>query len=154
MGLFDYYEPDPSLECTQCGGRLSGWQGKDGHPALLVWHQGIAAPVDQRVDPDFRVSPETMATLRVSTEFWIYGGACGCGYRFDSSRFAVRCTAPDGVWRTVQIEPPPTCARDVGDGWLQCSECCEVWQSAEGRSIYLCHGCGRLTRIKGENDAN
>ena len=146
MGLFDYYEPDPPIECPKCGGHLSGWQGKDVHPALFVWRQGVAAPVDQRVDADVRALPERMATFRVSPEFWIYGGECKCGYHFDDSRFSVRCTAPDAVWRTAEIEPLPTTARDVGDGYLQCSECSDVWPKVESRRLYLCPGCGRLTR--------
>jgi len=147
MGLFDYYEPDPAIECPKCGGRLSGWQGKDRHPALFVWRQGVTAPVDQRVDPDVRVLPEKLATFRVSPEFWIYGGECSCGYKFDDSRFGVRCTAPAGVWQTAEIDPPPTLLRDTGDGWIQCSECSDVWQRLGCRRLYLCPGCGRLTRL-------
>jgi hypothetical protein len=148
MGMYDYYEPDPPMECPKCGGRLSGWQGKDIHSALLVWRQGVAAPVDQRVDPEVRALPERMATFRVSPVFWIYGGECDCGYKFDGSRFSVRCTAPDGVWRTVEIEPSPTLARDAEDGWIQCSECSDVWQRVSGRHLYLCPGCGRLAKIQ------
>jgi hypothetical protein len=147
MGLFDYYEPDPPIECPKCGGRLVGWQGRDTLPALFVWRQGVAEPIDQRVDPDIRALPEKMAALRVSSEFWIYGGECECGFRFDNARFRVRCTAPDGVWRTTEIEPPPTPAHDVGDGRLQCSACCEVWRFVPDRRLYLCPGCGRLTRL-------
>jgi hypothetical protein len=146
MGMFDYYEPDPPIECPKCGGRLSGWQGKDRLPALFVWRQGFAAPIDQRVDAEVRALPEKMATFRVSSEFWIYGGECECGYRFDDSRFGVRCTAPDGVWRTTEIEPPPTPARDVGDGWIQCSKCSDVWRRLVGRRLYLCPHCGKLTQ--------
>lgn len=148
MGLFDYYEPDPPILCPKCGAPLSGWQGKDVHPALFVWRQGVAAPVDQRVDPDIRALPERMATFRVSPEFWIYGGECECGYRFDDSRFGVRCTAPDGVWRTAEIDPPPTPAHYTGDGWIQCSECSDVWQRVDGRQLYLCPSCDRLTRLQ------
>lgn len=147
MGLYDYYEPDPPIDCPKCGGQLSNWQGSDGRPALFVWRQGIAAAIEQRVDSDCRVAPEELAQFRLPPEFWIYGGECKCGYQFDDSRFSVRCTAPDGVWRTAEVEPPPTAARDVGDGWLQCAECCDVWQKVAGRRLYLCAGCGRLTRL-------
>jgi hypothetical protein len=74
MGMFDYYEPDPPIECPKCGRGLSGWQGKDTHPALFVWRQGVAAPIDQRVDAEVRALPEKLANFRVSSEFWIYGG--------------------------------------------------------------------------------
>jgi hypothetical protein len=148
MGLYDYYEPDPPIECPKCGGRLSGWQGKGGHPDLFVWRQGIAAPVDQRVDADARASLERMATLGVPPVFWIYGGKCSCGYEFYDSGFQIRCTAPDGVWRKTEVDPPPTSARDVGDGWIQCSECSDVWSRVEGRRLYLSSGCGRFTESK------
>lgn len=150
MGLYDYYEPDPPIECPKCGGPLSGWQGKDSHPALFVWRQGVAAPVEQRVDLEVRAFPDKMLTLRPSPEFWIYGGACQCGYTFDDARFRVHCTAPDGVWRTTRLEPPPTPAKAIGDGWLQCSACSDVWRHASGRHLYLCPGCGKLTELRDE----
>jgi hypothetical protein len=148
MGLYDYYKPDPPIECPKCGGQLSGWQGKDGHPALLVWKQGIDAPIDQHGDVSFRVPVERMTTFKVSKEFSIYGGECKCGYHFDSSRFTIRCAALDGIWQTTEIVPAPTPARDAGDGWIQCSECSDVWQKVEGRRLYLCPGCGRLTQLQ------
>jgi len=49
MGLIDYYEPDPPIECPKCGGQ-SGWQGYDAHAACFVWLQGVAAPMEQRVE--------------------------------------------------------------------------------------------------------
>ena len=145
MGLFDYYEPDPPIDCPKCGGVLKGWQGKDVHPALFVWRQGVAAPIDQRVDDDARATPETMAKRRVSPQFWIYGGECDCGYEFDDSRFGVRCTTTNGVWTRWEIDPPPTAANDARDNHLQCAECCDVWNRDPGRRLYLCPGCGRLT---------
>lgn len=153
MGMFDYYEPSPPIECPKCGQPMTGWQGKDVLPALFVWRQGVAAPIDQRVDPEVRALPERTATFRVSPTFWIYGGECECGYRFDDSRFSVRCTASDGVWRTTEIEPPPTPCHDVGDGLLQCTNCCEVWPKLENRQLYVCPGCDRLTKLREENPA-
>jgi hypothetical protein len=147
MSSFDYYVPDPPIECPRCGRPLTEWQGKDGPaPFLFVWRQGVAAPVGER--GDVKVGYQRFAQLRLPPQFWIYGGECGCGYRFDGSRYGVRCTAPEGVWRTVEIDPRPTTARDVGDGWIQCSECCEVWQRAEGRRLYLCPNCERLTELE------
>ena len=151
MGLYDYYEADPPIECPKCGGQLEGWVGSDGHPFLFVWRQGVASPIDHRVDMDFRVPPESLAELRLPTEFAIHGGECECGYRFHGVRcdeqFELRCGAADGVWTTCEINPAPTPANDVGDGWIQCSECCDVWSRDADRRLYLCPGCGNLTRL-------
>ncbi len=147
MGLYDYFEPNPPLECPKCGGWLLEWQGSDGHPALLVWRQGVASPLGQRVDVEYRSSAEELARCRVPSEFSIYGGECDCGYGFDDSRFSVHCKAADGVWQTAEIVPAPTPALDVGDGWVRCSECCDVWVQVPNRAFYLCPGCSRLTRL-------
>ncbi len=93
MGLYDFFEPDPSIECPNCGGSLSGWEGKDGQPALLVWRQGVVGPIEQRIDPEFRTDLEALANARVPAEFRICGGECQCGDRFDDSRYQMRCNA-------------------------------------------------------------
>lgn len=147
MGLYDYFEPDPSIECPNCGGSLSGWEGKDGQPALLVWRQGVVGPIEQRIDPEFRTDLEALASARVPAEFRIYGGECKCGYRFDDSPYQMRCTARDGVWQTVEIVPAPMDALDVGDGLIRCSECCDVWARVPGRVLYHCPTCARLARL-------
>lgn len=149
MGMYDYFEPDPPIECPKCGGQLSGWEGKDCQRLLLFWRQGVAAPVDQRGDPQWRASPEKMANFRVSPLFRIYGGECPCGYKFDDARFSLRCAAPNGIWITTAVEPAPIVAKDTGDRWIQCSACCDVWEAVAGRRLYLCPGCGELTRLEG-----
>jgi hypothetical protein len=36
MGMFDYYEPTPPIECPNRGESPSGWQGKEGPCALVI----------------------------------------------------------------------------------------------------------------------
>ena len=36
MGMFDYYEPVPPLDCPWCGEAFVTWQGYDGPCALFV----------------------------------------------------------------------------------------------------------------------
>lgn len=44
MEMLDYYEPTPAIDCPACSEPLSGWQGKDGACALVVWRQGADRP--------------------------------------------------------------------------------------------------------------
>jgi hypothetical protein len=78
MAMFDWYEPGLEAECPRCGGAVRDWQGYDGVCALVVWRQGSAAPVDQPIDEEWRVSAEKLATLRLPGRFSMYGW-CGCG---------------------------------------------------------------------------
>jgi hypothetical protein len=82
MGMFDYYVPDPPILCPKCGKPLQGWQGANHlNPALLVWKQGVAAPIDQRVDEECRGLPEVIRASRLPNgEIWICGGECQCGF--------------------------------------------------------------------------
>jgi hypothetical protein len=100
MGMFDHYIPDPPVKCPKCGKEISGWQGKnDPAPALLVWKQGVAAPIDQRVDDEWRGDPKVLQGLRLPEgEIWIYGGQCACGY-FAEGDF--RGFVRGGVWETL-----------------------------------------------------
>lgn len=72
MGMFDSYEPAAPVQCPSCGGTLSGWQGKDGPCALLLWAQGRLAPVDQLVSEECRLSACDRASCRLPERFLIY----------------------------------------------------------------------------------
>lgn len=99
MGMFDYYEPDPPLDCSVCGASLTEWQGKDGPCALLVWRQGVVHPVDQVVPKENKGDPSVLERLCLPRQFEIYTQCCG-------GRFFVMasCSAPDGVWSTTVLE--------------------------------------------------
>jgi hypothetical protein len=99
MGMFDHYEPDPPLACSVCGAPLTGWQGKGGPCALLVWRQGVAAPVDQVVPEEIRGVRSVIESLRLPREFEIYTACCGKTFSV-----VARCGAPDGVWATAVLE--------------------------------------------------
>ncbi|WP_299619444.1 hypothetical protein [Pelagibius sp.] len=98
MGLFDEYIPDPPLDCPVCGSPLNRWQGKDGPNALMVWRQGCAGPVDQRVPEELRLDPGELAKLRLPGQFTIYTQCCG-------GRFFVeaRCRTEDGIWAQTDL---------------------------------------------------
>lgn len=73
MGMFDEFTPVPPLCCPACGKELHGWQGKDGENALMVWQQGVAAPIDQSIDDeDVKLEPEKLAVFRLPERFSIY----------------------------------------------------------------------------------
>src|SRR5687768_14382785 len=77
MGMFDYYRPNPDLVCTVCGASDLEWQSKDGPCALFLWEQGQSAPVDQLVDDEWKISPESRAEFRLPVRFEIYA-ECRC----------------------------------------------------------------------------
>jgi hypothetical protein len=95
--MFDEYEPTPAIRCSACGGEVRDWQGKDGPCLLLIWRQGVAAPLGQRSDPEWHVAIEH---LRLPAEFAI-GGSCRCGRHNEAF-----CQSVDGTWaRTVPLGP-------------------------------------------------
>jgi hypothetical protein len=98
MGMFDYYEPDPTLSCPACGARLSEWQGKDGPNALLVWRQGQRCPVNQAASDDHKLDPGYLRKFQLPAEFDIYTACCGGPYFVEAV-----CRAPDGVWTSTEL---------------------------------------------------
>lgn len=108
MGMFDYYQPDPPQLCPVCGHELSGWQGKDAEPCVLfLWRQGFAAPVDHRVDEEFRIPVEARGEERLPDEFLIYTDCEGCARWID-----VVCKTENGVWVNLQMPDADTVIRD------------------------------------------
>jgi hypothetical protein len=99
--MFDWYEPSATVPCPNCGRLLTEWQGKDGPNALLIWREGTAAPVDQRVDDDWRGDPSVIQSTRLPDEFWLYAH-CACGTRVDALG-----TTTAGVWQNTVVMPFP-----------------------------------------------
>ena len=116
MGMFDYYVPDPPIACSKCGKPLDGWQGKnDLHPALFVWKQGVAAPIDQRVDDEWRGLPDVISAARLPNgEIWIYGGKCECGFNADG---IFRGWVENGIWTELDGSMETACKNR--DDWLR-----------------------------------
>lgn len=101
MSMFDQYLPVPALQCPVCAMPLSGWQSKDGPCLLLVWQQGSAAPVGQRVAEESRLPATELAELRLPDEFHVYTDGCDCGRTISA---VGRCVA--GVWSHVELITP------------------------------------------------
>jgi hypothetical protein len=99
MGMLDWYQPHPDLRCPACGEVMTGWQGKDGPCAFLVWRQGAIEAADQPIEEDARLDDERIRAFRLPARFVIYGGECRC-----SSAFAAICeTDEEGRWVSTQL---------------------------------------------------
>ena len=94
MGMYDQYEPDPSIHCPYCGTALTEWQGKDGPCVLLIWRQGIAAPRGPFIDPK-----AALDRFRLPQEFHFAPAKVGC--RFCPS-YAIG-HSEDGVWKSTTL---------------------------------------------------
>ena len=153
MGMFDYFIPDPPIECPRCDGFLTGWQGKhSGDIGLFVWQQGKATPLDQKVDPEARASELTLGGMRLAPEFDIYGGECTqCGFKWWDSAWRVHCQTEAGVWTQTEIIPTPTKADLIGRDWVMCKECLTSWRATGDKGLYLCSSCQRLVNVEYSN---
>jgi hypothetical protein len=100
MGMYDTYQPVPALSCPVCERPLESWQGKDADNALLIWRQGVAAPVGQDIDdPEIAVPFDEPPLAQLPAKFDIYSYDCGCPFRVDA-----KCEAPEGTWlRTTLV---------------------------------------------------
>lgn len=98
--MFDWYLPHPDLSCPVCGESNLEWQGKDGPQGMFVWEQGHAAPIDQVVDDECRISPERRAEKRLPARFEMYA-KCRC----PTFLTAVGVTE-NGVWTTTELLNP------------------------------------------------
>ena len=78
--MFDQYQPSPTPHCPYCDGALGDWQGKDGPCLLLVWRQGVAAPVEQMGDAANRVAAEHLLQFRLPEEFDFMSPAANCRF--------------------------------------------------------------------------
>lgn len=99
MGLYDAYEPSGDFTCAACGGPITDWQGKDGPNALLVWRQGVAAPLghERGVAPESRIDPMHLAELRLPPTFH-FSGWCDQDHMTDA---VGRCRGD--VWSETEI---------------------------------------------------
>ena len=108
MGMFDWYNPIPSISCPVCKKQLAGWQGKAGPNALFLWKQGYTSPVDQLVDDEIKISAEERAQFHLPDEFEFYTYECDCKRRIVAIG---RCT--NGTWNESQLMTPDN-ARPYG----------------------------------------
>ena len=88
MGMFDHYQPVPSLNCPKCNAELDGWQGKNGPCALLYWKQGVKYPVDEMGFLDKSPESETLQET-----FQIYTSCPKCKHWVEAT-----CKGENYVW--------------------------------------------------------
>lgn len=145
MGMFDWYEPHDPMSCPHCHEVLSGWQGKDGPNALLLWREGSAAPADQLVDPECRGQPSVIQALRLPDVFGFYTN-CPCGAWLEATGFC-----RERVWSETALGDTPSRASvpalDLSGDWRQCSRCAEAWSTGNSIALAVCPGCSRLTEL-------
>lgn len=147
MGMFDYFNPKPPIECPKCGATASGWQGKPcGGCALFVWEQGSVSPVDQRVDDECRISAQQLAAQRLESDLIpIHGGECAaCGRCWWDSAIGVFADVRSGVWTDTVFNPPPLLAAGLMPELLQCSGCADPIKVQPGQTLSYCPACRRL----------
>ncbi len=154
MGLFDYFEPDPAIDCPNpsCRGHLAGWQGKhSAGMALLHWKQNCLAPTHEGASEESRASAERLATFRLGKdeEIDIYGGECPiCGFVFWNSRWELVAIVKNHLWSQSLFRPHPEAAVDLREGWVACPSCFDSWPRIEGKRLYLCGTCERLLEYR------
>ena len=108
MGMFDWYEPIPTLSCPVCKRELSEWQGTDGRCGLFVFRQGGKAPVAQRVDDECQISLEAREKVRLPKTFRIRSCDCGCPFPVVASCI----TDPEGTWTESVVVTAETNKQD------------------------------------------
>lgn len=110
MSEFDYYTPDPVLKCPVCQADLSGWKGIDGPSDLLVWRQGVGAPLEQLAGSQEYLDAAALAARRLPNAFRIYTTCC-------SRHFFVEAIgrAPNGVWTSTELITAATAQRDKNE---------------------------------------
>lgn len=147
MGLFDYFIPDPAIACPKCStGYLEDWQGKHEENCLFVWQQGVAHPIEQRVDEESRLSDEELSRLRLplTPPIVAYGGEChACGYELPMNLYSIILTLDDGIWTGVCFDEPPLMGIPLDSEWLQCPSCMDAFH-AGSRDLYVCEACEKL----------
>lgn len=107
MSQFDYYYPDPALQCPSCHADLLEWRGSDGPGALFVWKQGHRHPVEQKTDGASRRDATALDAVMLPVAFRMYTSCC-------STRFSVEAIgrAPNGTWNSTELITAATAQRD------------------------------------------
>lgn len=145
MGLFDWFEPDPVIRCLKCKiGTISGWQGKHGGHALFLWKQGLAAPVDQPIDEECKIDSQTREAKRLPFDkgVSIYYGNCDfCGATFP---FHLDLGFTGDTWTGFEESKVVKHADMIEERWLQCPDCLNAFELAEGHFMVTCSECKML----------
>jgi hypothetical protein len=112
MGMFDWYRPQPPVNCPICGTVLSGWQGKSGSCGLFEWVQGHRIPEKQIVDNQFAISDLARQGVILPEDFELYTSCGTCKTWIEAHGWC-----DDGIWNRVElvnpVEPP-----GLPEGWM------------------------------------
>lgn len=102
MSQFDYYLPDPALNCPACQAPLKDWKGSDGPNGYYVWQQGVRAPVEQRAE-----ASGPLEAVHLPVAFRLHTTCC-------SKHFFVEAIgrAPTGTWNSTELITASNAQRD------------------------------------------
>jgi hypothetical protein len=144
MGMFDEYEPDPTIPCPSCGLVLSGWQGKDGPCCLLRWHQHRPTAASTELAGD-SVSLDRLASFRLPSVFCIYT-ECACKAWMEAMGFC-----DEGVWARTVLGRAVAARHEryfVDEpGRRRCGTCGGVWVADPKTLVMPCPACGVATYL-------
>lgn len=145
MGFFDWFEPDPPVHCLKCkNGIVRGWQEKHSGHGLFLWRQGVAAPVDQLIDDEWKLPKEELSGMRLpqDQELSIYYGSCdSCGALFP---FHLDLAFTNDTWTGFHQSKRVRHAVEIEPGWLQCPECFDAHELPGEHVVNECPHCHLL----------
>ncbi len=105
MGMFDYYVPQPELQCPLCGDELADFQGKDGPNFLSRFKQGQEIPEHDDWEEDWGIESD-----RVADRIRIYT-SCKNGHWVEAEgRLEGRCWVETKI---VEVRETPTSPKVV-----------------------------------------
>src|SRR5690349_1788907 len=94
--MYDWYEPVRGARCPLCRGAITGWQSDAGPCELLVFREGVPAPIRHDVDPQWQRAD--LASIRhPDGTYPISGGACGC------RGWEARIFVDAGTWNDTRL---------------------------------------------------
>lgn len=100
MTLADYYRAEPPVRCPVCAEPVYEWEGFAGEGAWLVWTEGRAAPLWDRVPASRRRGrgDEAFGALRLTDGLHSIYASCLGGHRL-----LAHIEVEGGTWRGLRI---------------------------------------------------
>lgn len=149
MGMFDYFDPCPPIHCLKCGtGIVEGWKGYHSKQGLLLWRQNHSAPIDQLVDEVCKASEERRKGWRLPPDegIYIHHGKCStCG---STCFFRLFLEFTGDTWTGFAEGERVRYGKDLGDGWIQCPDCLDAYESHGGQPMAECEACQLFLILK------
>lgn len=133
MGMFDYYEPVPTLRCGRCHEPIEEWQGKDGPCGLWLFRQGEREAICVASHPERSVE-EAPGPLPESFHFY---GECPNGHPMEAEG-----QVGAGVWIRTLVLSPPIERTGGANGRFACPCCgCFTLEDPCTGSFEICAVC-------------